>query len=91
MRDRVTYGEEKDATFLRRACQSRTGSSAIEIVLLGAPEWCVAKLATVGSAAWPSCRGLVAGDCEFGGLVGPLRRRSDGVGDVVSGLVQRIH
>ena len=68
-----------------------TGPSAIEIVLLGAAEWSVANPATVGSATGLSCRQLVAGDCEFGGLVGPLRRRSDGVGDVVSGLVQRIH
>ena len=66
---------------MRRVCQSRTGSSAIEIVLLGAPEWSVANPATVGSATGLSCRQLVAGDREFG----------DGVGDVAPDLVKRIH
>ena len=76
---------------MRRVCQSRNGSSAIEIVLLVAPEWSVAKPATMGSGIWLSCRQLVAGDCEFGGLLGPLRRRGDDVGDVAPDLVQRIH
>jgi hypothetical protein len=35
-----------------------------------------------GSATWLSCRQLVASDCKSSGLVGPLRRRGDGVGDV---------
>ena len=76
---------------MRRVCQSRIGSSAVQIVLLGAPEWSVAKPATVESATWLSCRQLVASNCDLSGLIGPLRRRGDDVGDVAPDLVQRIH
>jgi hypothetical protein len=84
--------EEMDAVpFLRRACQSRTGSSAIGIVLLGAPKRSVGKPAAVGSATWLSYPQPVARDFDFGGPVGPLRRRGEGVGDPAPDLIQRIH
>jgi hypothetical protein len=76
---------------LRRARQSRSGSSAIGIGLLGAPERSVAKPATVGSPTWLSYLQPVARDFDFGRRVCPLRQRGEGVGDAAPDLSQRIH
>lgn len=74
---RYLWGGNGCPPFLRRVCQSRTRFLGYRDRSPRGPGWSVAKPATVGSATWLSCRQLVAGDCHFGGLVGPLRRARD--------------